>query len=343
MKDIRKTAANAPAVDLGNSLFGSATVPEPDRERQQARAKLILAGMKAVGYQALVVGDRDLALGLPFLQDAAREAGVALYSANLTDAAGKPVFPGHLTFQAGPLHVCAVALSPQGNLGPTVQSQDPAAAAQRELAAFGAEPCDVKLLLADLPRQQLEDVLKKAPGFDLAASAHDGWQSDPQAVDGVPVVTAGQRGRIVERLDIVRNDGKGAFSDLGAITRQADELSRIQKQILDLGRQIETAKEPLKKVLTNRLEAVTKRKADLEKTVATAVDPPRSFRTSFVTLDPQVADDAEIKKAADAFSAKYPEPPPPKPIARPMFPGARPPLMPVPPKTAPPPKTAQAR
>ncbi|MHB8416843.1 MAG: hypothetical protein ACYDCL_02120 [Myxococcales bacterium] len=297
--------------------------------------------MKTIGYQGMVVGDRDLALGLPFLTAAAKEAGIALYSANLTDPSGKPVFPGHLTFQAGPLHVCAVAVSPGGNLGATALGQDPTAAAQRELGALAGQPCDLKLLVADLSRQQLEDLLKKTPGFDLAAASHDGWQSDPQMLGGVPVFFAGQRGRAVARLDIVRNDGGGAFADLGVLTRQADEVGRIDRQVADLEKQIPNAKEPLKKTLQTRLETVEKRRADIAKTLAGAADPPRSFRTSFLTLDPQVADDPELKKAADAFTAKYPEPPPPRPITRSLGPlrpppgrGVGSPATPVPPKTA---------
>ncbi|HUB05466.1 MAG TPA: hypothetical protein VMB50_00605 [Myxococcales bacterium] len=321
-------------------------MPDGDKPRQEARAKLILAGMKTIGYQGMVVGDRDLALGLPFLTDAAKEAGIALYSANLADAAGKPLFPGHLAFQAGPFHVCAVALSPPGNYGPGVQAQDPVAAAQRELATFGAQPCDLKLLLADLPRQQLGDVLKSAPGFDLAAASHDGWQSDPQTLSGVPAISVGQRGRAVARLDVTRNDGHGPFADLGVLSRQADEIGRIDRQIDGLQKQIPTAKDPMKKSLQNRLDAVTHRKADLEKVLATAADPPRSFRTSFVTLDTSVADDPALKKAADAFTAKYPEPPPPRPIARsPFVRGKAPfpmPLRPPPLRTPPLPKTAQA-
>lgn len=296
--------------------------------------------MKTIGYQGMVVGDRDLSAGLAFLQDSAKEAGLALYSANLADAAGKALFTGHFSFPAGPLSVCAVAVSPQGNYGTTVQAQDPVAAAQRELTALSAERCDIKILAANLPRPDLEKVLTQAKGFDFAATAHDGWQAEPQLIAGVPVVFAGQRGRNVEKLEIVRNDGSGAFADLGALSRQADETGRLGRQIADLEKQMGTAQPPMQKTLAMRLDALRKRQADLAKLAPANVDPPRSFRSSFATLDLSVADDPALKKLQDDFTAKYPEPAPaPRPVVQrfpQIAPGARPAVAPFHPFVRPP-------
>lgn len=305
--------------------------------RQEARAKLILQSMAAMKYDGMVVGERDLSLGLPFLLDAAKEAKVPLLSANLVDPGGKPLFTGHLAFQDGSLKVCVVALSPAGSYGATLTHQDPAQAAQRELQAVAGEGCAVKVLLANLPRSELEDTLKKVPGFDLVASAHDGWQAEPQLVSGVPTVYCGQRGRSVTRLDIVRNDGNGIFTDLGAIGRQLDEAKRIDKQIGDLQAQIAKAATPqLQTNFKTRLQAIEKRKEDIAKTVPVGGEPPRSFRSTFFTLDTSVADDPDLKKLADAYQAKYPDvvaaarPMAPRPpFGKPGVPG-RSPLIPAP-------------
>ena len=77
---------------------------------QETRAKLILAGLGAAHTAGLVVGERDLSLGLPFLTAAAAEAKVPLLSANLRDANGKALFEGHAVVSAGGLKLCAVAI-----------------------------------------------------------------------------------------------------------------------------------------------------------------------------------------------------------------------------------------
>ncbi len=309
-------------------------MPDPDRARQEARARLILQAMGTMKYDGMVIGERDLALGLPFLIEAAKQANVPLLSANLWDPSGKSLFPGHLVFQDGSLKICAVALSPSGNYGSALTRQDPAGAAQRELVAVAGEGCAVKLLLANLPRPELEDTLKKVPGFDLVASAHDGWQAEPQLVAGVPTVYCGQRGRSVTRLDIVRNEGNGPFVDLGGIGRNLEDLKRYDKQIGDLQTQIAKAKPELQANFKTRLQTLEKLKEEKAKTVSTTGEPSRSFRSKFFTLDTSVADDPDLKKLADAYAAKYPDavaaarPPPPRlPIGgKPPFPG-RPPVM----------------
>jgi 2',3'-cyclic-nucleotide 2'-phosphodiesterase (5'-nucleotidase family) len=306
-------------------------------------------------YTAMIVGDRDLSLGLPFLVDAAKESNLKLLSANLVDTAGKPLFDGHLVFKDGSLKICAVALSPDSSHGAAVARQDSAEAAKRELQAVAQEGCGVKLLLANLPRQELEDVLKKVPGFDLAASAHDGWQAEPQTVAGVPTIYCGQRGRTVTRVDIVRNEGGGAFTDLGAIGRDVEDLQHFDKQISDLQTQLGKAATPqLADNFKARLQTLEKIRADKAKTLS-AIDgqPLRSFRAKYFTLDTSVADNPDLKKVADAYAAKYPDvaPAAPHPVVGPRPPGApglpgrppfpgRPPLVPAPPQRPPPPAAA---
>ena len=154
------------------------------------------------------------------------------------------------------------------------------------------------------------------PGFDLAASAHDGWQAEPQVVAGVATVSAGQKGRTLTRLDIVRNDGSGAFTDLGGIGRNVDEKKRLEKQIGDLQAQLASAKPELQANLKLRAQALQKRQEEVEKTLSAGPEPQRSFRSKFFTLDTGVADDPDLKKIADAFAAKYPDvTAPPRPMA----------------------------
>ena len=168
------------------------------------------------------------------------------------------------------------------------------------------------------------------------ASAHDGWQAEPQLVAGVPTVYCGQRGRSVTRLDIVRNEGAGAFTNLGAIGRNVDDLKRMDKQIVDLQTQIGKAATPqLKDNFTTRLQALERRRDEVSKTVSSIDGQPlRSFRSTFLTLDTSVSDDPDLKKVADAYAAKYPDivatarPPPPRLPGTPGAPGApnRPPF-----------------
>ena len=275
-----------------------------------------------MGYQGLVVGERDVSAGVPFLTSTAAEVGLPLLSANLADASGKPLFKGHLAFKDGPLEICAVAVSPEGSYGAEVRRQDPVAAAKRELAALAPEHCQVKLLLAHLSRRDLELLLGAVPGFDVAAVAHDGWQSEPQPIAGIPVVSEGQRGRVVARLDLASATSDGPFVDLGAETRLENEGKRIDDQIKDLQGRLPGAPAALVQNDAIRLKALEKRRADLAKIHSSAKSHPRTLRLSFTTLDTAVKDDPTLLARVTAYQAKYPEPAPALPVA--FHPASRP-------------------
>ncbi|MHB1846157.1 MAG: hypothetical protein ACYCWW_15140 [Deltaproteobacteria bacterium] len=230
------------------------------------------------------------------------------------DAAGKPLFTGHLAFSDGPLRLCAVALSPKGDYGPGVVREEPLPAAKRELSALAGEPCDAKLLLADLTSGDLEALLKENPGFDLVAQAHDGWQSDPQPIDGVPVVHVGQRGRVVERLELsVVRPGSGPFVDVGAKERLKAEIGQMDGQIQAVKKEIDRAAAAQVKPLRARLELIERRRSELSSQAEIRGTPSRTLRASYVTLDPKVADDPGLLKRVEAHLAKYPEPAAPMP------------------------------
>ncbi len=264
--------------------------------------------MAAMKYLGLVASDRDFADGLAFLESAARAAGVPLLSANLTDMSGKLLFQDRLVFQAGKEKVCAVPLSPAAGYGPGTQRLDAAAAAKRVLASLAGEGCQVKLLLANLARPDLETLLKAVPGFDLAFTAHDGWGGAPQIVNGVPVVYAGQRGRMLNRIDVLTDDGPGVFSDVGSLDRARGDLARIDVQIQEITKRMKTASGPAAANFQGQVAALTKRRAELAQEAA-GTKASRTFRATSVLLDTSVADDPALEKQMDAYRAKWPDVP----------------------------------
>ncbi|HEY0092695.1 MAG TPA: hypothetical protein VGB96_00155, partial [Archangium sp.] len=117
----RKTALEAerarglPVVlmDSGNALFREPTRREEPLVQQQA--ELVLEQMEAQGTVAMAVGERDLSLGLSYLQKATRtRKKMKLLSANLVDKAGKAPFAASLVVEAGGLKVGVVGVSPEG-------------------------------------------------------------------------------------------------------------------------------------------------------------------------------------------------------------------------------------
>jgi 2',3'-cyclic-nucleotide 2'-phosphodiesterase (5'-nucleotidase family) len=196
-----------------------------------------------------------------------------------------------------------------------IHGDDPATAAREELKQLDASGCDLKILLAHLTRADLDRVLKDAPGFDLAAVAHEGWQGSPQTSTGIPVVYVGQRGRSILRLDLETAGGSEPVVDLGALDRTKQEAESIDRRIQETKKQIASAKDPSAYKLT--LQALERRSREIATTQRKEGGyHRRAFRTEAVDLGSGVADDPEVQKAVQAYLAKYPadasdHPPPP--------------------------------
>ena len=283
-----------------------------------------------------MVGERDLAFGLPFLTQAAQQAGVRLLSANLADNQGRLLFPGRLKVSAGQLAICTVAVSGDGDYGTGVQRLDPLPTIQRELSALRDQKCDVKLLLAHLSKaMEIDRLLTAAPEFDLALSGHQGLQSTPQLSGTTPVIFAGQKGRQLERLDLAiaanRKTDRTPFADLGKLSWLRDERDEIEKRIETTQKQAEGASAETTKAYQRTLEAFQAHRADLfekrDAREAQKSQPTRGYQRQFIVLGTDVPDDPQLLAEVNDFNQRHPETPPPTPL--PVLPPALPPLRPA--------------
>jgi hypothetical protein len=108
---------DAPAllVDAGDALFHAPALAAGEAPAGEARARLVLSAMGRMGYAALAVGERDLALGPAWLAREAAAAGVPLLSANLAAPDGTHPFPGTRLVEAGGERVGLLAVAAAGD------------------------------------------------------------------------------------------------------------------------------------------------------------------------------------------------------------------------------------
>jgi 2',3'-cyclic-nucleotide 2'-phosphodiesterase (5'-nucleotidase family) len=297
---------------MGDALSQTPRVAPGDVERLSARAKLILGSMGQLGYAGYVVGERDLALGLPFLQEAATAAKVSLLAANLTDESGKPLFAGHVVTSSGNLTVCAVAITGKVDGVQGVVQTDPVQAAQSELASFGKTTCDVRLLMAHLPLNEIEPLLLAVPGFDLVVSAHQGFQMGAKPIGSSFVLFPGERGRQVLRLKLESAGGQAPFADEGNLALLREDLTGLDRQIDETKKRKHAAAKAMAKAFDQTLDSFEKRRKDLLKKIAEQKGnrASRVFKAELVGLGTDVADDADTLAAVDQHLASYPEPHP---------------------------------
>ncbi len=307
----RKTAIEAerarglPVVllDSGNALFREPGRKEDDRVRQ--KAELVLEQMEAQGTAAMAVGERDLSLGLAWLQKATKgRKKLKLLSANLVDKAGKAPFPSSTVLEAGGLKLGVVGISPEGTPAgePGLKGRAPIEAALAEARKL-RKKVDVVVVLAAVPYQEavkLALLANEAVDFVVQSNDARGIGIGELVGTHAAVFPAGELGKQVTRLEL-SVEGPGPSVDLGSGSRALQQLHVVEGNLLKAHERLASTKdEQTRGELTRTIVELEGRLRELESKLD--VKPPaggRAHQLSYITLGLAVEDDPELKKRVE--------------------------------------------
>jgi 2',3'-cyclic-nucleotide 2'-phosphodiesterase (5'-nucleotidase family) len=291
-------------VDAGDALFKAVTLPQGTaKDKEMAKADLIVSCMGGLGYDAMAVGERDLVGGYEALVEKAKAAKLPLFSANLSKN-GKPAFEPRRIFNVGGVKVGVFGLSmaPPATPDTGLSRSDPKDAAKEQVAALKKEGADLIIALAHLDNVESTDLLRLVEGIDFVINAHSGRVAPPQATGNGYLLFAGERGREMMRVDLDLT-GQGKFTDL-------QQIEEAKTRVTFLTKQIKTLKDRAKlepqnaQTLAQTMTQMEKQKADTEKLAETKPDG-RTLRQTIITLDPSMDSEERYKRRVDAFVAKY--------------------------------------
>jgi 2',3'-cyclic-nucleotide 2'-phosphodiesterase (5'-nucleotidase family) len=176
MEAVRDTAENLLLLD-GGDFFGS------DIAFGTSKAEIMLGSMAMMGFDGLVVGEKDFGFGVDYIVSRTAEMDLPVLAANLYRAeTGELLFSPSRTVEfsdglrVGLIGVVGdkMKLPPQVPEG-ALNITDPAEAIQREAAAFGAG-VDVIIVLAHLPEMKVRKLAENVPEIDLIVYGHEGRQ-----------------------------------------------------------------------------------------------------------------------------------------------------------------------
>ncbi len=196
----------ASLVDSTRIKYGQALLVEagdfaPDVTRTHERPKLDYQFdiMSLLGYDAVGVGDRELAYGLPTLRALATRGKLTLVSSNVMEkATGKPAFATSKIVKVNGVKVGVFAvLNPVLELNATAAGEvtvlDPLATAQEMVAKLRKE-ADVVVCLAHMGRVEGEDLAAQVPGIDVVILSHQpGIVAEGRHVNASVTVASGQQ------------------------------------------------------------------------------------------------------------------------------------------------------
>ena len=185
------------------------------------RARYLSQKMIEMGYDAAALGERELAHGLkPVVEQ--MESGLPVICANLYRE-GEPFLPSSIVKRVRGWKIGIFALLGEDprELG-KFELRDPVIEGTKTVERLESEGCDLIIMLAHMNRERLVEILPGLSGVDIVIRGHtrglgDAAESCADTVGGafetigVPVFFAGDRGRILGKIDLIPGED-GSFS-----------------------------------------------------------------------------------------------------------------------------------
>ncbi len=196
-------------------------VMTPSEERQfRLKATLFRQVHEQLGLDVHGVGELDLGLGWPFLEEVYAGSSIALLCGNLREkATGRFPFPASKVIERGGLKVAFVGVIGEGiTLRNDLREQleilppDPIV---RKAVTEHRDQVDLIVLVSHLGQTEEVRIAREIPGIDVVLGGHSGDELiAPVMSEGVPIVQAGRRGQKVGRLDLWYRPGTTAGAEL---------------------------------------------------------------------------------------------------------------------------------
>gem|GEM_PF-607436 len=183
-----------------------------------------LLAMNEMGYDALNIGEFDVALGPRFLTNMSQRARFPFISANVADSNGQRFFPAYALMErvigGKKLRVAVIGvlsdnaadhLAKQQHLDVTVLSSDQAIASTLDRLKGKA---DLRILLAHAGAEEAISLARKHPELDLVIYSHEAKlpAENEGSTDAQIVLNAGGEGEHIGRVDVSFDESFGKSS-----------------------------------------------------------------------------------------------------------------------------------
>ena len=288
-------------VDAGDFAWKTAALSEGRRDQQRAKAELQLASFATGGIDALAPGDGDLALGVAWLQDAARTAGVPLVMANVQCEGTTPFAPAAVVERGGVKSLIVGLMAERAVLPGGCSASRVVPALESVLATAG--PVDLVIVLSHQDPQDDASLAEAVPATDLFVNAGSGASlAEPRALPGAALqLAAGSRGKKLGSATITLHVGAEGFETQGASQDLAARIDRNRSRLKTAREQVEATDEPARRSRAERrvehFEAeIARLEAELEVVLSSRTEPRNSLSNVLLSLGEQVIDDPEVAR-----------------------------------------------
>lgn len=145
---------------------------------QRVKFEAILRGERLMGITVHNVGEAEAALGIEYLRQAARNAGVQLISSNLRDASGRPAFEASAVVESSGRRLAVIGVLSTRYAASTLRIDEPRSAVLAALKNLEGRH-DSIVVLAYLPEDELQKLAADLPEVDAVIGGPTGQAIAP--------------------------------------------------------------------------------------------------------------------------------------------------------------------
>jgi hypothetical protein len=209
-------------------------VPPREIEQRRLKAQLLAeaAGAKFLAFDAMTVGDGDLAFGVDFLREMAEQHGLPYVSANVRTMQGDAIFPSYLVLERGGKRIGITGLlSESHSLGQALVDPAIEAGAKVVRALRDEEKVDLVIVLSHLGLTEDKKLAAAVPDIDLIFGGHSRrHQETPAIVGDTAIFQAGSRGKNLGEAALLLRSARG-WANPGAKPLIERQRALIEKQV----------------------------------------------------------------------------------------------------------------
>jgi hypothetical protein len=219
--------------DVGGAPAGAS---EYDKLKFQA----IIRGEMAMGLSAHNLGIPEAQFSPETIREVAQGLKAPFISANLMDNSGKPVAPPMMLIDAGGTRLAVVGVISREFSDPRWTVRDPKTAALDALRSVQGQ-YTAAMLLAYAPEQELGELARALPEFDVIVGGPTGQSLTPRKIGTVLLSSATNKGKFLVQLS-AEIDRKQAWSWSGTVVELNASVSDDPAQKENLSRYLSDLK-----------------------------------------------------------------------------------------------------
>ena len=308
---MKEEGKNLLLVDAGNLLFRKHPTSQARRKEALLKVDVIVRAYEEMGYAAVNIGEKDLIMGLGFLDNIAKRAKFPFISANLIDRKNrKTVFRPFITEEIAGIKIGIIGLMSHWvnellkEKEPYLEILDPLAAAKPYVEEL-RKSCDLVIVLSQLGERGDRELVLKVQGIDIIVGGSRGKRIRYSRIRETIIYRLEPRGGYLGKLDLfLARKGKPLhLTDYEKMERIVKKLETIQKRWMEIEREIELdiEKSPSKREMRiKRLAILERRVGELQQRLAD-FDQRNLYKNEVIPIKLAIRDDPVIGEMIEAY------------------------------------------